>query len=424
MSTLTARTTVEALPNGLTLYLIPTTVADIATCLIAFPGGTRATYDTQSLALLHAELLPGSTLKRSRESLRARFDALGCRVRVASDTKHLTVSLSCRTQALAPALTLLGEALRVPTFPGTEVREERARLLSALEQSREDTRTRAHTALMHALYRKGHPQWSPDSEGLMRELGMMSAAKVRRFHKNTMHTHDACAVVAGDIDPKAVTRMFRSAFGTCTEGVHIPDASDTARVVARPSGDLTLHLKDKINIDTYLAVPLPTLTRTHADYEALSAGVGVLGGSSSGRLFHILRNQMSLTYHASARLEGFGDGYPGHLAAYTILPHDVFTRGREALRTVVREFIEKGITAKELTSRKEEVTGRHVVGLSTTSGMASAAFGALQSGLPLSYVDEYPERIGALSASEVNKAIHTHLDYAKSVTAAAGSISE
>jgi zinc protease len=151
-------------------------------------------------------------------------------------------------------------------------------------------------------------------------------------------------------------------------------------------------------------------------------GVAILGSSSSSRLFNELRTRKSLTYGAYASLEGFGDGYPGYLSASAVFPSDVFLKGREALRDVVQSFSERGVTAGELSKRKDEVLGRHVVGLSTTAGLASIVFDTLVAQRPLSYIDTIPERLRGISLARVNTAIRKHVRYTDAVTASAGGI--
>jgi zinc protease len=187
--------------------------------------------------------------------------------------------------------------------------------------------------------------------------------------------------------------------------------------------DIVIPCKDKMNIDTLLGLPL-MLTKYDEDFEPLAVGIAILGSSSSSKLFNELRTRRSLTYGAYASPEGFADGYPGYLYASAVFPSDMFIRGREALREVVQTFVEKGVTASELKKRKEEIVGRHVVGLSTTAGLTGVVFDTLVAGRPLSYLDMWPERLAKLSLTRVNQAIATHVHYEDAVTAAAGGIDE
>jgi predicted Zn-dependent peptidase len=116
------------------------------------------------------------------------------------------------------------------------------------------------------------------------------------------------------------------------------------------------------------------------------------------------------------------DGYPGYLSAMAIFPHDVFLRGRDALRAEVEGWVTKGVTPAEVREKKEELVGKMKVGLSTTEGICSALVDTLYAHRPVSYIDEYPQMLLAIPPREVNKAIHTHVRYDFSVTSASGSV--
>jgi zinc protease len=80
------------------------------------------------------------------------------------------------------------------------------------------------------------------------------------------------------------------------------------------------------------------------------------------------------------------------------------------------------VTAAELTRAKSQVAGTYLVRLSTTGGMAATILQMLNAGMPLSFVDEYPHRVAALTLEDVNGAIKRHLDPAKMVLVQAGTV--
>jgi zinc protease len=57
------------------------------------------------------------------------------------------------------------------------------------------------------------------------------------------------------------------------------------------------------------------------------------------------------------------------------------------------------VTADEIASRKTNLVGSFQVALSTTDGLASTLLAAVERGYPLSWVDDYPAQIRALTDS-------------------------
>ena len=68
------------------------------------------------------------------------------------------------------------------------------------------------------------------------------------------------------------------------------------------------------------------------------------------------------------------------------------------------------------------MAGSYLVGLATTSGLAGTVLRTLDAGLPLEYVDQYPDRVAALTLEQVNGAIRRHLDPSRMVTVEAGTL--
>jgi zinc protease len=59
--------------------------------------------------------------------------------------------------------------------------------------------------------------------------------------------------------------------------------------------------------------------------------------------------------------------------------------------------------------RKTNLVGTYKVGLATTDGMAGQLLATVHRGLPLSWLDTYPEELNALSPEQVNAAIKKYL---------------
>lgn len=100
----------------------------------------------------------------------------------------------------------------------------------------------------------------------------------------------------------------------------------------------------------------------------------------------------------------------------------LLAKGIESTRRQLTLWHDQGITAAELAQRQRELVGNFQVNLATTSGLAQALLTTVQRGLELTWLDEYPARINALTLEQVNRAIRTHLDPAKMVLIQAGTL--
>ena len=81
-----------------------------------------------------------------------------------------------------------------------------------------------------------------------------------------------------------------------------------------------------------------------------------------------------------------------------------------------------GITAAELDYRKSALAGAHRVGLATSNGLAEMILDTVRRGLELSWIDEYPKKVEALTLEQVNSVVRRRVDPDKLVLAEAGTI--
>jgi zinc protease len=134
-----------------------------------------------------------------------------------------------------------------------------------------------------------------------------------------------------------------------------------------------------------------------------------------------VRDEQGLTYFIGAYLsdDTFSDGSWEVDASFA---PQLLYRGVAATRHEIEFWWKGGITEKELTARKEGLIGSFRVNLATTSGMAYALLQAVQRGYDVSWLDEYPDAINALTTSQVNSAIKKHLDPTRLVLVEAGTV--
>ena len=145
------------------------------------------------------------------------------------------------------------------------------------------------------------------------------------------------------------------------------------------------------------------------------------GSGFTGRLMANVRDKEGLTYGIGSYVAGdtFVDGdwrIEGNFAPALL------EKGIASTKRQLTEWYGKGITDAELAQRKTGLAGSYKVALSTTAGMAGTILSTLNRDLELSFIDQYPARIGSLPKEQVNAAITKHLDPEKMVMVKAGTV--
>jgi zinc protease len=76
----------------------------------------------------------------------------------------------------------------------------------------------------------------------------------------------------------------------------------------------------------------------------------------------------------------------------------------------------------ELEQRKTQLVGSYYVSLATTEGIARALLEAVQRGYDVSWLDQYPKALQALTLEQVNAAVKKYVDPGKMVLIKSGTV--
>lgn len=415
--------TYERMQNGADVYLLRTNTKDLVLATVLLPGGRLSVYEKQSLALLLPDLFPYGTAGSTKQDVKEQFALLGAHVSLSVTDEYVMIRCTARKDTVLNVLELLCTVLQDASVPQAAFKKAQTRARNKLRNLEEDTHTRARTALVQRLYKKGHPLWTPSLEALQTEVVDVLKKDHTAMHRRMYTGTGAMVTLVGDVHVKRMQERLYRIVNTLPQERPQYEPNISLRKLHTTSPTHTVvSLKDKMNIDTVAGIPLLLPQDNEEQFLTLALSVHILGGSSTSRLFNTLRTRESLTYGAYASLEGYTNQYPGYLRVASIFPQTVFTKGRESLLRVLEHFTQKGVTQKELTEHVTQVCSAYVVNLTATQNISTLLTGTLVKNRPLSYIDEYPTLLKSISLRDMNAVIKTHLDFNTVKTAAAGSV--
>jgi zinc protease len=394
--------------SGTTLHMLPTTVRGLTYCSLALPHGAYHAQGVSAVADVCGLLLPEcSSRGQSRSVLRAALRAAGAEVWAHMHGTHLAVHIVVPSKQVESVLRMVLRAVFTPTFSQREFREAQQRMGQYYADMQDDTRFHARRLWSEVWYGSAHPYALHTPEAYRNACVELVAKESKEWYTGTRTRAGVVAVCASDVPAKRVERVLAEAFETVAEGTReaCVDVEDT-RTPADATVVQTHHVPHKENVDVLIGAPL-SLTRESDAYHALRAGVYILGGGATGRLFHQLREKHNFTYGSYATLSGTDTPYPLALNATAIFPRAVYDRALPVFQEVMLCWAEKGITAHELAAYKTEALGRRVVSLSSTKALVDTVFAYATSGRDIAEIDTQPRIIEALTTKEVNAAIHT-----------------
>ena len=421
---LAERTTRFDLPGGAELAVVTNPHAPTVTIAGSLLAGRALAEDPARLVpSLTAAMLDRGTARRSRLELARELEDHGLELAVECPTSAPALA-SLFAQGLARELPrlagLLAEVLRTPTFPADELEKVREQGLGRLAREREETFTLAFGALTRAIYPEAHPHHRPPIAVRERVLREVRRDALEAFHARVWGPASLKLAVVGDVDPPTVRDLLGELLDGWAGGNRtLPEPPGP---LAGPAEDVRIHVPDRPNLDVLLG-HAGALRWGDPDQPAAILANACLGHSTlTSRLGREVRDRAGLTYGIYSRF--FGTLHvPGPWAISVSVSAANMARAVALSREVLERYAAEGPGEDELEDERLALAGAYTVGLATNAGTARELATVMATGLPLSFPDEYPERLRAVTRDAVVEAVRRHLHPDRLVVTAAGSLS-
>jgi zinc protease len=405
--------------GGIDVVIVRTDVKDVVTLVGTLRAGDdRSPADNVALATMTGAMLDKGTTKQDKFDIAQQLGGIGASMSFSVDASTLRMSGKCLRRDFPLLATLLAEQLREPAFPETELVKLKKQLEGAMRAQLDDTDFRAADAFSRAIFPPGHPNRQPTPDEFMAAVGRTSVGDVRAFHSKYYGPTGMRLVIVGDVDPASVQAELRRVFEGWTGG-SIPPPAPLAPLL-KSAGQETVFMPEKTSVSVILGQPTQ-LRYSDPDSLALRVATRIFGSGFTGRLMSSVRDKEGLTYGIYAGVDNDigsdGDWRIGATFSPALLEQGIASTKRQLML-----WRDKGVTEEELARSKSRTAGSYKVGLATTSGLAGTILLLLDAGMPLEFVDEYPQRVDALTLEQVNDAIRKHIDPERMVLVEAGTV--
>jgi zinc protease len=392
------------LPNGVRLYVLenhfnPT----LALSGTLHAGRIYAPAERRLIASLTAGELMKGTARRTKLELAEDLESRAASLSFASDASDpvgVDISGGCLSRDSGLLFDALLEVLRSPVFPEDELEREKKRLVGSIRQQQDQTSVRAFEEAMRRIYPSEHPLHRNSGPERIARVEALRREDLAGFYRDRYGAASLILVVVGDVEADAVLDTLGRGLADWTPG---PDASIPPAAPPPPSpGEITVRMPDKASADVVLAAPTD-LRRTDPDYLPASLANSALGQSSlTSRLGVRVRDIEGLTYGIHSSLGA--TQVPGpFLISVTVKP-DMRDAAVASTLDEFRKFLREGVTSRELAEEKSSRAGRFQVDLGSNAGIAQALDAAVGYGFGVSYLDEFPAKVAAITKEQADEA--------------------
>ena len=385
------------LSNGLAVWVVERhDVPVVQVDLVVRAGAGADPAEKPGVASLAADMLDEGAGARSALELADAIDFLGADLLTRSSWDASVVGLHVPVARLAPALELMADVARRPTFPTQELERLRQERLTQLLQARDDPRALRDAAAARVVFGPAH-RYGTLRGGTEANVRAIGADDLRRFHGSYYRPANATLIVVGDATADGVLPLLERAFGDWrAEGpaVPIPAVAQAPQLARRE-----VVIVDKPGAaQSAIAIGWVGVARTTPDYFPITVMNTILGGSFTSRLNQNLRETHGYAYGAGSSFDMRGSAGPflGMASVQT-------DKTAESVREFFNEFagIRKPIAAVELEKAKHYVALAYPGEFETTRDIAARLQELVVFGLPDDTVSGYVRRVLEVTASDV-----------------------
>jgi len=407
------RTTRTTLASGLKVSLLPKQNRGQAVNLgitLRF-GSLAAVQGEYAAADLAADMLMRGSRNRTRQQIKDEFDRLKARVSPFFATPTtLRVTIETTRPNIVPAMRLLAEVLREPSFPEKEFDELKREDLAQFEQNRSEPTSQGSIAYQRYLnpYPKGDPRYVSTVDEQVTDYTAASLDEARRFYAQFYGASNGELVLVGDFDPAEISRAATELFGAWKSAQPFARVPQEFKDVKATS--ITLETPDKANAFMLAGMNL-NLRDDNPDYAALLLGNYMLGGGFlNSRLAVRIRQKEGISYGVGSGLFASALDSAGGFQTFAIYAPENAARLEQAFKEEIDRMLKDGFTADEVKEAKGGWLQSRQVGRSQDQQLVGQLGNYAFVGRTLDFDARLEKRVEGLTPEVINSTMRKYID--------------
>lgn len=408
-------------PTGARVYFIASDALPILDVQVDIPAGSAQDPASKSgLAAITRGMLdagvqaagnrPGDEAL-NEEAIAGRVVDLGIQFGggVDPDRSSITLRTLSEPEQRNGGLALLRRLLAAPSFPEAVIVREKTRTIAAIQEAATRPGTVLARRFATALY-GDHPYGrTPSAES----VAAITRADIAAFHQANYSANGAVISMIGNVsraEAESIAAELAAALPSRAAVPAVPPVTaGKPEVVRIPHPSAQAHI----------AIGMPAVKRSDPEYYALLVGNYSLGGGGFvSRLMQEVREKRGYaydvhSYFAPRKLEG-----PFQIGLQT--RREQADDALKVVHEVLGDYLKKGPSEAQLKAAKQY----YIDGLALRIDSNAKLLGYLASigfyGLPLTYIDDYPQIIGSVTADQVRAAFASHVKEGQLATVIVG----
>jgi zinc protease len=390
------------LANGLKIILAERRATPMVNFSLQVDAGSAADqFAVPGTARLAMEMLDAGTARRTALQISDDLASLGATLDASSDLDTCFVNLSSLTSTLDRALDLYADVILNPSFPEADFQRLQKQARARIQRERTEPVSMALRVFPRLLYGPQHAYGNPlTGSGTEASVAKLTRADMQRFHDTWFKANEATLMVVGDTTLREILPKVEKLFGRWKPG-DVP-VKNISRV-EQPAKTSVFLVDRPGSIQSIIFAGDVAPPKANPGEIAIETMNYVLGYSFTSRINLNLREDKHWSYGARTWILPARGQRP--FIAYASVQTDKTGESTIEMDRELRAILgPRPVTDAELKTAQMHETLQLPGSWETDRAILNSIGQIVRFGLPDDYFTTYPDKIRALTVSDLAKA--------------------
>jgi len=334
-------------------------------------------------------LFKGSS-RYSAQEIAEVFDELGGELNAATSRETTVIFARIPDDRLEKAIDVMVDMVFLPSF--TDVDSEREVVLEEIAMVEDTPHDLVHDFAAEAVFGT-HPLGRPVI-GRADVISSVSRRALSAYHRRAYSAEQIVLAAAGNLRHERLVALLEERRNGASAGGGLPTRKSIRRT-PRPG----LRFQSKETEQYHVCLSAPGIARMDERRFAASILDAIVGGSASSRLFQEIREKRGMAYSVYTYSSQYADA--GQIGLYVGTREENLSTCLEIAVAELADVAAGNVRRDELERAKENLKGRLLLSLESTSNRMTRLGKATITGTPLLSPEEIVRRLEAVSGNEV-----------------------
>ncbi len=334
------------------------------------------------------------TERYASEEIDQIFDAMGADINAGTDKEATSLYTRVLDGHLEQAFDVMSDMIWHPRFG--ELEAEREVVLEEIAMYEDDPQDRVFDILGRAIF-GAHPLGRPVI-GSADVVAGVDRAQIAAFHAERYRPPIIVIAAAGSLDHDELVQM---AAATAPAASAAQPSPASAAAALPPDFTPRTDFLEKDTEQYHVCVGGAGIARDDERRFALRVLEGVLGGTSSSRLFQEIRERRGLAYSVFSYSNLYAR--TGEVGLYLGTRPENLAQALQVVAGELARCVEDPASETELIRSRENLKGRVVLGLESTGARMSRLGASVMNEMPILSIGDVIDRIDAVTMEDVRE---------------------